>query len=83
MVERMEDNLNGRCPLWKTTLEEDSLRERPPQRKVTLIDWNNQNLICNICRSNLLELKRIFKTWKTFSKVNNINISSAQAGKQN
>ena len=34
----MEDNLNGRRPLWKTTLVEDNLSGRRPQWKTTSVE---------------------------------------------
>ena len=44
----MEDDLNGRQPKWKMTY---------------IID-NEENLLSNICKSTLLELKIILKIWK-------------------
>jgi hypothetical protein len=73
-----EDDLSGRQPQWKITSVEDNLSGRQPQWKTTLLAWNQQNLLCKIYRSTLLESKTIFKGGFTFMED---NISSASAGK--
>ena len=38
----MEDDLNGRQPLWKTTSMEDNLNRRQPQWKMTSMEIKSQ-----------------------------------------
>ena len=73
----VEEDLIGRRPQWKTISVEDNLSGKGPQWKMTLLAWNQQN----ICRSTLVESETILKRWKTASKEDNINISSASAVK--
>ena len=61
----VEDDLSRRRPQWKTTSVEDDLSRRQPQWKTTLLVQNQQNLLCNICRSTLVESQTILKRWKT------------------
>ena len=56
----------------------------PPLTRASCeIAWNQQNLLCNICMSNLVESATILKRWMTASMEENINISSASEVKPN
>ena len=67
----MENDLHRRQPQWKTTSEEDNFSGRRPQRMMTSIDLNKQNMLYNIFGSTLLESKTILKRWKTASMEDN------------